>query len=97
APAPPRYYRPGNDAPGIKYMLERRKELGGFLPECRVNYTPLKAPSIDKLKSVRKGSGKQEVATTMALVRTFKEVMRDKELGKRVVPIIPDEDRKSVV
>ncbi|AMJ44257.1 pyruvate dehydrogenase (acetyl-transferring), homodimeric type [Corynebacterium stationis] len=92
-PALPPYYHPGNDAPEIKYMLERRKELGGFLPERRVNFTPLQAPSIDKLKSVRKGSGKQEVATTMALVRTFKEVMRDKELGKRVVPIIPDEAR----
>lgn len=50
----PPYYHPGNDAPEIKYMLERRKELGGFLPERREKFTPLQAPSIDKLKSVRK-------------------------------------------
>ena len=89
----PPYYHPGKDAPEIKYMLERRKELGGFVPERRVNFTPLEVPELDKLRSVRKGSGKQKVATTMALVRTFKEIMRDKELGKRVVPIIPDEAR----
>ena len=74
-------------------MLERRKELGGFLPERRENFTPMTTPDLSKLRSVRKGSGKQDVATTMALVRTFKELMRDKELGKRVVPIIPDEAR----
>ncbi|AIT61537.1 pyruvate dehydrogenase (acetyl-transferring), homodimeric type [Corynebacterium doosanense] len=89
----PPYYHPGEDSDEIKYALERRKELGGFLPERRENYTPLVVPDIDKLKSVRKGSAKQHVATTMALVRTFKELMRDKELGKRVVPIIPDEAR----
>ena len=89
----PPYYHPGKDSPEIKYMLERRKELGGFLPERREDFTPLEAPALDKLRSVRKGSGKQEVATTMALVRTFKEIMRNKELGKRVVPIIPDEAR----
>ena len=89
----PPYYHPGKDAPEIKYMLERREELGGFLPERRSVYTPLEVPELDKLKSIRKGSGKQQVATTMALVRTFKELMRDKELGKRIVPIIPDEAR----
>ncbi|AGF73006.1 pyruvate dehydrogenase (acetyl-transferring), homodimeric type [Corynebacterium halotolerans] len=89
----PPYYHPGEDSEEIRYMLERRKELGGFLPERREQYTPLEVPPIDKLRSVRKGSGKQEVATTMALVRTFKELMRDKELGKRIVPIIPDEAR----
>ncbi|MFG6304424.1 pyruvate dehydrogenase (acetyl-transferring), homodimeric type, partial [Corynebacterium hesseae] len=89
----PPYYHPGKDAPEIKYMLERRNELGGFLPERRENFETLTTPDLSKLRSVRKGSGKQDVATTMALVRTFKELMRDKELGKRVVPIIPDEAR----
>ncbi len=87
------YFHPGMDSPEIKYMLERRKELGGFLPERRVEYTHLQVPPLDKLRSVRKGSAKQKVATTMALVRTFKEIMRDKEVGKRIVPIIPDEAR----
>lgn len=89
----PPYYNPGPDSPEIKYLLERRKELGGFLPERRTNYTPVQVPPLDKLRTIRKGSGKQEVATTMAIVRTFKELMRDKELAKRLVPIIPDEAR----
>ncbi|AZA14020.1 pyruvate dehydrogenase (acetyl-transferring), homodimeric type [Corynebacterium choanae] len=92
-PYKPPYYNPGPDAPEIKYMLQRRKELGGFLPERRTTYTPVPVPDIDSLRIIRKGSGKQEVATTMALVRTFKELMREKELKKRFVPIIPDEAR----
>lgn len=89
----PPYFHPGMDSPEIKYMIERRKELGGFLPERRVNYAPIQVPSLDDLKSLRKGSGKQQVATTMAVVRTFKELMRDKSLAERLVPIIPDEAR----
>lgn len=89
----PPYYHPGKDAPEIKYLLERRKSLGGFVPERRESYTPLHVPELDKLRSLRKGSGKQQVATTMAVVRAFKELMRDPELGKRIVPIIPDEAR----
>lgn len=89
----PPYYHPGEDAPEIKYLLERRKSLGGFVPERRDSYTPLHVPELDKLRSLRKGSGKQQVATTMAVVRAFKELMRDPELGKRIVPIIPDEAR----
>ncbi|WP_034652001.1 pyruvate dehydrogenase (acetyl-transferring), homodimeric type [Corynebacterium vitaeruminis] len=89
----PPYYHPGEDSPEIQYLQARRKELGGYLPERRSTYTPLDVPELDKLRSIRKGSGKQEVATTMAVVRTFKELMRDPELGKRLVPIIPDEAR----
>ncbi|WP_295646986.1 pyruvate dehydrogenase (acetyl-transferring), homodimeric type [uncultured Corynebacterium sp.] len=89
----PPYYNPGPESEEIKYMLNRRKELGGFLPERREKYTPLQVPEIDKLKSALKGSGKQEVATTMALVRIFKDLMRDDEIKKRLVPIIPDEAR----
>ena len=89
----PPYYNPGPDAPEIKYMIERRKQLGGFLPERRQNYEPLHVPGMEALKSIVKGSGKQQVATTMAVVRIFKELMRDKELGKHFVPIIPDEAR----
>ncbi|MHC9621461.1 pyruvate dehydrogenase (acetyl-transferring), homodimeric type [Corynebacterium diphtheriae] len=89
----PPYYHPGEDAPEIKYLLERRKSLGGFVPERRESYTPLHVPELDKLRSLRKGSGKQQVATTMAVVRAFKELTRDPELGKRIVPIIPDEAR----
>ncbi|WP_151640829.1 pyruvate dehydrogenase (acetyl-transferring), homodimeric type [Corynebacterium sp. 11A] len=89
----PPYYNPGPESEEIKYMLERREELGGFLPERRDSYTPLSVPPIEKLKSALKGSGKQKVATTMAIVRIFKDLMRDKELAPHFVPIIPDEAR----
>lgn len=89
----PPYYNPGADSPEIEYMVNRRKELGGFLPGRREKYTPLKTPDMDVLRLALKGSGKQEVATTMALVRIFKDLMRDDEIKKRLVPIIPDEAR----
>lgn len=89
----PPYFHPGPDAEEIKYMVNRRKELGGFLPERREKFTPLKMPDLSIAKLARKGSGKQEVATTMALVRVFKDLMRDDELKKRIVPIVPDEAR----
>ncbi|WP_018024522.1 pyruvate dehydrogenase (acetyl-transferring), homodimeric type [Corynebacterium ulceribovis] len=92
-PAMPPYYHPGKDSPELKYMMERRKELGGFLPSRREEYTPLQVPKVETIKSALKGSGKQEVATTMALVRIFKDLMRDPELKERLVPIIPDEAR----
>ncbi|MEH6804567.1 MAG: pyruvate dehydrogenase (acetyl-transferring), homodimeric type [Rhodococcus erythropolis] len=92
-PYMPPYYHPGPDAPEIQYMLDRRSKLGGFVPERRVDVKPLPQPGDDTYKTLRKGSGKQEVATTMALVRVMKELLRDKEIGHRIVPIIPDEAR----
>ncbi|WP_280428450.1 pyruvate dehydrogenase (acetyl-transferring), homodimeric type [Nocardia brasiliensis] len=89
----PPYYHPGMEAREIQYMLDRRKALGGYLPERRTTAKPLQLPGDEAYKSVRKGSGKQNVATTMALVRLMKELLRDKEIGKRIVPIIPDEAR----
>ncbi|MFB7724598.1 pyruvate dehydrogenase (acetyl-transferring), homodimeric type [Nocardia sp. NPDC056100] len=89
----PPYYHPGMDAPEIQYMMGRRKQLGGFVPERRTAAKPLQLPGDEAYRSVRKGSGKQSVATTMAFVRLMKELLRDKEIGKRIVPIIPDEAR----
>ncbi|KAF0845682.1 pyruvate dehydrogenase (acetyl-transferring), homodimeric type [Nocardia caishijiensis] len=89
----PPYYHPGQDAPEIQYMQARRTALGGYLPERRSAAKPLTLPGDEAYRSVRKGSGKQNVATTMALVRLMKELLRDKEIGKRIVPIIPDEAR----
>src|SRR5437763_6959395 len=89
----PPYYHPGPEAPEIRYMLERRRALGGFLPERRTKSKALTLPGRDTYKALKKGSGNQEVATTMATLRTFKELLRDKEIGKRIVPIIPDEAR----
>ena len=89
----PPYYHPGMDAPEIQYMLDRRKQLGGFLPTRSSASKALKPDLSGAIKATAKGSGKQQVATTMALVRVFKELLRDKEVGKRIVPIIPDEAR----
>jgi pyruvate dehydrogenase E1 component len=89
----PPYYHPGPEAPEIRYLLERRRALGGFLPERRTKSKVLTLPGRDTYKALKKGSGNQEVATTMATVRTFKELLRDKEIGPRIVPIIPDEAR----
>ncbi len=92
-PYKPPFYHPGYDDPAIEYMLERRKALGGSLPQRRSKYTQLSLPDEDAYRQVKKGSGKQQVATTMAFVRLLKDLMRDKDFGKRVVPIIPDEAR----
>lgn len=89
----PPYYNPGPESEEVQYMLERRKELGGFVPERRTSYEPLAVPKPESLKNILKGSGKQKVATTMATVRVFRDLMRDKDLKDRFVPIIPDEAR----
>ncbi|GEA85405.1 MAG: pyruvate dehydrogenase (acetyl-transferring), homodimeric type [Cellulomonas sp.] len=89
----PPYYHPGTDDEAIQYMLERRRQLGGFVPERRSTYQPVTTPPAERYESLAKGSGQQEVATTMALVRLFKDLLKDKEFGHRLVPIIPDEAR----
>jgi pyruvate dehydrogenase E1 component len=89
----PPYFNPGESDPAIQYLRERRARLGGPLPERRVHYTAPKLPGEEAYAGARKGSGKQEIATTMAWVRLLRDLMRDKEFGKRIVPIIPDEAR----
>ncbi|MFD2350184.1 hypothetical protein ACFSTC_13895 [Nonomuraea ferruginea] len=89
----PPYFHPGENDPEIEYMKERRAALGGVLPK-RVNRAkPVKLPGDEVYKGFTKGSGKQQVATTMAFVRLLKDLMRDKEIGHRFVPVIPDEAR----
>jgi pyruvate dehydrogenase E1 component len=89
----PPYYHPGEDDPALQYMRERRRALGGPLPSRRVQAKPLVFPGDKVYDFIRKGSGKQEVATTMAFVRLLRELIKDKEVGGRFVPIIPDEAR----
>ncbi len=89
----PPYYKPAENSAEMEYLLERRKTLGGFLPSRRTTAVPLNLPGKDAYADVKKGSGKQKIATTMAFVRLLKDLMRDKEFGKRWVPIIPDEAR----
>jgi pyruvate dehydrogenase E1 component len=89
----PPYYKPADDSDEMEYMRERRRQLGGALPARRTTTIPLALPASDAFGSIKKGSGKQKVATTMAFVRLMKDLMKDKEIGKRWVPIIPDEAR----
>ncbi|WP_422773881.1 pyruvate dehydrogenase (acetyl-transferring), homodimeric type [Plantactinospora sp. WMMC1484] len=89
----PPYYHPGEKSEEMEYLRERRQQLGGYLPSRRTEWTPLPVPGSERFADVKKGSGKQKVATTMAFVRLLKDVMKDREFGKRFVPIIPDEAR----
>ena len=92
-PTLPPYYHPGEDAPEIQYLLARRRALGGFLPERRTKSRALVLPGDSVYEALRRGSGKQAVATTMAFVRLLRDLAKDPEVGPRLVPIIPDEAR----
>ncbi|MGA5387108.1 pyruvate dehydrogenase (acetyl-transferring), homodimeric type [Streptomyces pseudogriseolus] len=87
------FWHPGDDAPEVRYLRERRAALGGPVPERRVVAGPLPQPSAAAFEALHQGSGTQEVATTTALVRLVKDLMRDKATGRRWVPIVPDEAR----
>ncbi len=89
----PPYYHPGEKSDEIQYMQERRAALGGYLPRRVVRARPLPLPEDKVYEELRKGSGKQAVATTMAFVRLLKDLMRAPGIGERFVPIIPDEAR----
>ncbi|MES9540423.1 pyruvate dehydrogenase (acetyl-transferring), homodimeric type [Actinomadura sp. NPDC000600] len=91
-PLPP-YYHPGEDSEEIQYMRERRAALGGFLPKRVVRAKPLKLPGDPVYSELKKGSGKQNIATTMAFVRLLKDLIKDENIGARFVPIAPDEYR----
>ncbi|NLA64903.1 MAG: pyruvate dehydrogenase (acetyl-transferring), homodimeric type [Leucobacter sp.] len=92
-PYRPPYYHPGENDPAIKYMLERRESLGGYLPERRTTHTEIAVPEAKSYAIAAKGSGTQEAATTMVFVRLLKDLMRAEGFGPRIVPIIPDEAR----
>ncbi|MCI0748588.1 MAG: pyruvate dehydrogenase (acetyl-transferring), homodimeric type, partial [Verrucomicrobia subdivision 3 bacterium] len=87
------FYRPPDDSPEIKYLLQRRKALHGFLPKRTVKAEALAVPPLSAFSEFLKGGGKTEVSTTMAFVRLLNLLLRNKEIGNRIVPIIPDEAR----
>jgi pyruvate dehydrogenase E1 component len=89
----PPYYHPGEQDEAIQYLHERRRALGGYLPERRVAYEQVNIPGDSAYAIAKKGSGTQEIATTMAFVRLLKDLLRSKDFGNRIVPIIPDEAR----
>lgn len=87
------FYLPPPDSPEITYLHERRKELGGYLPTRNPSAEPLDVPSLDTMKDFLVGSGEHAASTTQAFVRLLSSLLRDKQIGKYVVPIIPDEAR----
>jgi pyruvate dehydrogenase E1 component len=87
------FYHPGEDSEEIQYMRARRDALGGGLPQRRVDPVSVKLPEPDTYSALSKGSGKQQIATTMAFVRLLRDLMKDPEIGRRIVPIAPDEYR----
>ncbi len=87
------FFHPGEKSPEIEYMMERRRQLGGSVPRRELTAKPLTLPGDKAYAELKKGSGKNSVATTMAVVRLLRDWMKDPEIGQRIVPIAPDEYR----
>jgi pyruvate dehydrogenase E1 component len=87
------FYRPPKDSPETEYLLQRRKKLGGFVPKRAIKAEPLQTPAAQSFPEMLKGSGAREASTTMAFVAMLNQLVRDPRIGRRIVPIIPDEAR----
>ncbi|MEE9452403.1 MAG: pyruvate dehydrogenase (acetyl-transferring), homodimeric type, partial [Gammaproteobacteria bacterium] len=88
-----RFYRPEDDSPEMQYLQKQRKSLGGYLPARRQKSSALKIPGLDAFAQITKGTGENAISTTMAFVRILNVLLRDKNVGDRIVPIVPDECR----
>ncbi|HEY3886212.1 MAG TPA: pyruvate dehydrogenase (acetyl-transferring), homodimeric type [Vicinamibacterales bacterium] len=87
------FYRPADDSPEIQYMRERRKALGGYAPARTVHVEPLPVPADGVFEEFYKGTEARKASTTMVFVRLLSKLLRDKEVGDLIVPIVPDEAR----
>jgi pyruvate dehydrogenase E1 component len=87
------FYKPSEDSPELQYLKEKREELGGFLPKRNRNIRPIKTPPEDIFEEFYKGTEGREVSTTMVFVRMLAKLLKDKEVGNLIVPIVPDEAR----
>jgi len=87
------FYKPDDDSPEIRYLKERRKQLGGYVPKRIVKSQPIQTPSEEVFKEFYEGTDGREVSTTMVYVRILTKLLKDKEIGKLIVPIVPDEAR----
>ena len=87
------YYRPPADSPEMKYMAERRAEMGGYVPARRRKGNDLSVPALSDFENLLTATGEREISTTMAFVRFLSTLVRDKQIGQYIVPIVPDEAR----
>jgi pyruvate dehydrogenase E1 component len=87
------FYKPDEDSDEMKYLRERRAALGGSLPVRRQKADPLQVPPLEAFEAQLKGTGDRQISTTMAFVRILNTLVRDKTIGRHVVPIVPDESR----
>ena len=87
------FFRPEEGSAEYKYLHARREALGGYMPQRRVESKRIPVPPLDTLKAILDGTGDREISTTMAFVRILSQLVKDKELGPRIVPIVPDEAR----
>ena len=87
------FFKPEEGSAEYKYLHSRREKLGGYMPQRRVESFKVPVPPLDSLKAILDGSGDREISTTMAFVRIISQLVKDKELGSRIVPIVPDEAR----
>ena len=87
------YYRPPEDSTEMRYLKQCRSSLGGSLPRRKSDFEALQIPPLSVLESVLKGTGDRQISTTMAFVRILSSLIKDKQIGERIVPIVPDEAR----
>ncbi|HEY7492802.1 MAG TPA: pyruvate dehydrogenase (acetyl-transferring), homodimeric type, partial [Candidatus Tectomicrobia bacterium] len=87
------FYRPPDESPEIQYLHERRQSLGGYVPQRRVDCTPLRTPPETVFEEFYKGTDGRPVSTTMVYVRLLSKLLRDRDIGRFIVPIVPDEAR----
>ncbi|HEY8507197.1 MAG TPA: pyruvate dehydrogenase (acetyl-transferring), homodimeric type, partial [Steroidobacteraceae bacterium] len=87
------FYKPAEDSEEAKYLRERRMSLGGYLPQRRKVGPPLQIPGLEAFQAMLEGTGDREISTTMAFVRILTALLKDKNIGKNIVPIVPDEAR----
>lgn len=87
------YYKPADDSPEMQYLRQRRSSLGGYLPARKPVKAPLQIPGLHLFDSQLADSGEREFYTTMAFVRQLGILLKDKNIGKQIVPIVPDESR----
>ncbi len=87
------YYRPAEDSPEMQYMRKSREALGGVVPQRRAHSSKLETPELSEFASITAGTGDREISTTMAFVRLISALLKDKKVGRNIVPIVPDEAR----